>query len=205
MLDVPDLVVPAALSRRKKRSLQRREDLLRVALELAGRYGAGAVTFDLLARETQSPKSNAVQHFRSKEGLMLAIVEAAEHDFFERVVVPTSGLSAPVARIAALVDAWCADALARPGGCLLATLLHELDGAPGAPRDRLRQTVERLRHVIAVLVEDGHRRGDIAPDVSADDVFGAVLGVVLATNIGAQMGAPAAPARKTLLRFLLPA
>ena len=195
-----------ALGRRQLRSAQRKAMLLDHAVRLAGLYGASTVTFDELARVAATSKSNVVLHFRNKQGLTLAIIDDAERRFFADVVAPCSSASSLV-RLDALAELWMDWSMRTQGGCLMATLLHEFDAEQGVLRDRVCAFIERLRHVLVVLVDDGHRRGELASGVEADDVLFRLLAMTLAHNVTSRLINPAmslraAAAKASLLRQL---
>src|SRR5947209_692650 len=84
-------------------------------------------------------KSGLFAHFRSKQELQLATVEAASSLFAEQVTEPASQATNGLERLHRLVDGYLAylEVETFPGGCFFASTLAEMDTQPGAVRDRL--------------------------------------------------------------------
>ncbi|MFJ6015329.1 TetR/AcrR family transcriptional regulator [Streptomyces sp. NPDC092952] len=67
-------------NRRGRRS---REEILEVASRLMAERGYAATTLSELSRESGLPKSAVYHHFRSKAGLLSAVMEHGAHAFFQ--------------------------------------------------------------------------------------------------------------------------
>jgi AcrR family transcriptional regulator len=175
-------------TRRALRTAQRKDRLIEEAARMATRLGIKGLSFGDLAVAVGTSKSNLLLHFTNKSGLTLAIIDSAERSFFERVVLPTVALPSGLSRLTALADAWIEHTAISDGGCLLAALVHELDGCPGIERDRLAAVLARLRQVVDTAVEEGHRRNELAAGVSGATALFDLQGIILSLNIGVQMG-----------------
>jgi AcrR family transcriptional regulator len=78
-------------NRRGRRS---REEILEVASRLMAERGYAATTLSALSRESGLPKSAVYHHFRSKGGLLSAVMEHGAYAFFEHM---TQAQAAPPA------------------------------------------------------------------------------------------------------------
>lgn len=110
-------------------------------MRLATTDGLDRLSIGDLASHIGMSKSGLYAHFRSKEQLQLATIDAAE-ELFDEVVVEPAERSAPgLPRIVALADAFL-DHLERrvfPGGCFFACVSAELHARPGPVKDRIRE------------------------------------------------------------------
>lgn len=65
-----------------RRGRKSREEILEVASRLMAERGYTATSLSVLGAETGLPKSAIYHHFRSKSGLLSAVMERGLHDFF---------------------------------------------------------------------------------------------------------------------------
>src|SRR6516165_11998029 len=79
MIRVVEDVRPGTNSRGRRS----REEILEVASRLMAERGYAATTMSVLSQETGLPKSAIYHHFRSKAGLLSAVMARGAHDFFE--------------------------------------------------------------------------------------------------------------------------
>lgn len=118
---------------------QTHDAILQAAMRLASIEGLGSLTFGRLARELGMTKSGVFAHFRSRQHLQQATVDAAEQVFNREVVDP--GMAAPegLARLRGLCEAYLSYIERRvfPGGCFFAQLLAEFDAPEGPIHDDL--------------------------------------------------------------------
>jgi AcrR family transcriptional regulator len=117
--------------------IRTRETILREAARLATVEGLEGLSLGRLADAVGISKSGLFAHFRSKEELQLATIEAADHIFQAEVVDPALRAGAGIRRLRALCEAFLAH-LERgvfPGGCFFASVAAEIDTHPGPVRD----------------------------------------------------------------------
>ncbi len=116
-----------------------REMILAEALSQAVVVGLEGLSIGSLAEAMQMSKSGLFAHFKSKESLQLAVLEAAIALFTVRVVRPALAEDDPARRLERLflghLD-WI-EGDASVTGCLFITAIQEYDDRPGALRDRL--------------------------------------------------------------------
>lgn len=116
-----------------------RRAILQAAANLATTRGLEGLSLGELAKHIGMSKSGLFAHFKSKEELELATIEAAV-EIFQREVLATAG-PPPVglARVWELCEAFLGHLERRvfPGGCFFATVSAQLASRPGRPRDRV--------------------------------------------------------------------
>jgi AcrR family transcriptional regulator len=110
-------------------------------------------------------KSGLFAHFKSKEELQLATIEAANSLFTEQVTEPASGASNGIERLRRLTDGYLAylEIETFPGGCFFASTLAEMDTQPGPVRDRLVAFLGDWLGRIETAVRDAQTEGAIDP------------------------------------------
>lgn len=158
-----------------------RDQILRQAMRIASTQGLEGVTIGDLARRMELSKSGLFAHFRSKEKLQVAIVEATAETFVRRVVRPAIAQPRGEPRLVAIFENWLAWAsTALPGGCLFVAAATEFDDRPGAVRDSLvlrqKDWIATLSKAARLAQEEGHLRADVDPDQIAFEIHGFMLG-----------------------------
>ena len=126
---------------RKRRSDGERshDAILNEAARLATVEGIEGLSLARLADAVGMSKSGLFAHFKSKEELQLATVEAASAVFAEQVTEPASHAVTALERLRSLVERYLTylEVETFPGGCFFASTLAEMDTQPGPVRDRL--------------------------------------------------------------------
>ena len=116
-----------------------RQRILEAAAQLATVQGLDRLSIGELAAHIGMSKSGLYAHFRSKEELQLATIDAAEAIFDEVVVAPMYAAKPGIPAVLALADAFL-DHLGRrifPGGCFFACASAELQSRPGPVKERI--------------------------------------------------------------------
>lgn len=147
---------PAVSDGRRARGLRTREGILVEAVDLASLEGLESLTIGRLADRTSVSKSGLFAHFKSKEGLQLATVDAAAEIFTREVIFPARDLPAGIERLRAALDAWV-DYLRRdvfPGGCFFQAASLEFDSRGGPVRDRVAGAMRSWLEWLEKLAED---------------------------------------------------
>jgi AcrR family transcriptional regulator len=158
-----------------------RLQILDHAARLASRVGVGGLTIGVLADDLDLSKSGLFGHFRSKEGLQIAVLDHAAESFTATVVRPALQEPRGAPRMRALFERWLAwdrDGVL-PGGCVFVAAATELDDRPGAVRDRLvelqHQWIDVLGRTFRTGVEAGEFRAVADPAQFAQDLYGIML------------------------------
>lgn len=165
-----------------------RQEILRVAVELASTEGLEGLTIGRLADRVGISKGGLFRHFGAKEELQVATIDAAVELFRAAVIDPALAEPPGAARVRRLIDGWIASVQRPlfPGGCFLSAAAAELDGRPGPVRDRL---VEITRAWLGLLVEQlqiAHRTGELSGSDPAQLAF-RLHAYVLEANWAAQL------------------
>jgi len=141
--------------------------ILGAAMRLASIEGLGSLTFGRLARELGITKSGVFAHFRSKQQLQQATIDAAQDVFDREVLAP--GLAAPegLERLVCLCEAYLSyiERGVFPGGCFFAQLLAEFDAPEGPIHDRLVVGQRGWLGLLTGQIEIAQHRGELAPTV----------------------------------------
>lgn len=162
---------------------QTRKQILDAALIVASREGLGGLTIGELAKTVGMSKSGLFAHFRTKDALELAVLEAAVDRFVSAVIHPAFQKPRGEPRILALVENWVkfldgSDSL--PGGSVLISASVELDDRPGPARDFVqtaqRDLITNIEKSARIAVDVGHFREDLDCDQFAWSLYSFVLG-----------------------------
>lgn len=156
-----------------------RTAILEAASDAAATGGLRGLTIGSLATATGLSKSGLFAHFRSKEGLQLAVLAKTRDDFIDQVVRPALKAPRGEPRLQELFLRWIAwdD---QPGGCLFTAASSELDDEPGPVRDELARGENDWFDSIAQVVRGGIREGHLRPDLDADQFAYEMQGILLA-------------------------
>lgn len=102
------------------------------------------------------PKTGPPGHFRSKEDLQLATIDAAAEMFDREVMQPGRAAPPGVRRVLSYCEA-CFQYLERavfPGGCFFVAAAAELDAKKGPVRDHLREAYSRILQGLVDVVRE---------------------------------------------------
>jgi len=159
-----------------------REEILRVAMRKASRYGLEGISIGSLARAVGMSKSGLFAHFGSKEELQKAVMTRARQAFLNNVLNPAIEQPRGEPRIRALFARWLdwMSASRLPGGCLFAATAWEFDDRPGPVRDVVAREVADLHAVLEkasrIAVDEGHFRADLDTEQFAYEAHAILLG-----------------------------
>ena len=146
-----------------------RQEILRLAMDLASAEGLEGLSIGRLAHELQMSKTGIFSHFGSKEQLQLATVEAAKQVFLEQIVKPALKDSRGKARLQAMLENWIGyvERIVFRGGCFFAAASAEFDSRPGPVRDEIASLTKAwlmaLQDEIAFARSSGEMEGSVDP------------------------------------------
>jgi AcrR family transcriptional regulator len=147
-----------------------RQAILHAATELATVVGLDGLSIARLAERVGMSKSGLFAHFRSKEDLQMATIDAAAEMFHREVWQPGMAAPAGVRRVFSLCEAFFAylERAVFPGGCFFVAAAAELDAKQGPVRDHLREVYSRLLETLAGVIREAQVLGEIdrAEDVA---------------------------------------
>ncbi|MER6298896.1 TetR/AcrR family transcriptional regulator [Kitasatospora sp. NPDC001539] len=180
-----------------------RERIVSTAVNQASSQGLSGLTIGSLAETLDMSKAGVVGPFGSRAALQLAALASAVEMFTQEVVAPARTAEPGLPRLHAVIDAWC-DYLAAspfPNGCFVTAASCELDGRPGALRDRIHDTVTRWRRFLAEEIAAARAAGDLGADADTDDLVSLLSGIAMAANQEIQLlgdGTAATRARRLM-------
>ena len=140
-----------------------RAAILHEAARLATVDGLDGLSLAHLANAVGMSKSGLFAHFRSKQELQLATVEAASAIFDEQVIEPAGEAPPGVTRLKAYIERFLAhvEEGVFPGGCFFVSAVSELDAHPGPVRDGAMAFSQRWLGLLAAEVANGQAAGEI--------------------------------------------
>jgi AcrR family transcriptional regulator len=163
---------PRPARRRRSDGDRSRAAILHEAARLATVDGLDGLSLSHLADAVGMSKSGLFAHFRSKEELQLATVEAASAIFEEEVIEPTGETAAGVPRLRAYVERFLdhVEQGVFPGGCFFVSAVSELDTHPGPVRDGAMAFSQRWLALLAEQVAAGQAAGELDPGADPQQV-----------------------------------
>ena len=140
-----------------------RRAILNAATELATVEGLDGLSIGRLAEHVGMSKSGLFAHFRSKEELQVATIDAAAEMFDREVWQPGRAAPAGVRRVLSLCEGFFSylERAVFPGGCFFVAAAAELDAKKGPVRDHLREVYSRLLQELAAVVREAQLLGEI--------------------------------------------
>src|SRR6185295_6977701 len=129
-------------------------------------------------------KSGLYAHFKSKEELELATIDAAAEIFVNDVIrrVPDSVRGA--ARIMALSEAFFQHLVRRvfPGGCFFATVAAQLAPRPGRARDRVSKLQQEWMAQFLAALSQARDDGEIQADADLEQLVFEITAMLFRAN-----------------------
>lgn len=149
-----------------------RAAILHEAARLATVDGLDGLSLAHLADAVGMSKSGLFAHFRSKQELQLATVEAASAIFDEQVIDPAGAASPGVARLRAYVERFLGHLQdgVFPGGCFFVSAVSELDSHPGPVRDGAMAFSQRWLGLLADEVAAAQTAGELDPGADPQQI-----------------------------------
>lgn len=155
--------------------------ILEHGCRLASVQGLGDMTIGVLSADVQMSKSGLYAHFRSKEALQLAVLDAVADRFVAAVVDPAEEAGSPLSRLRRLLDLWVSwTASSLPGGCLLLSAVAEFDDQPGKVRDRIAALHQSWRTLLESVIAEAASDGELDRLTDAGQLAFELTGAVLA-------------------------
>lgn len=173
-------------SGRKPRAdgLASRHAILDAACKLATTHGLEGLSIGELAEHIGMSKSGLYAHFKSKEELQLATIDAAIAIFNADVLEPAQKSRPGLARVNALVEAFL-DHLRRrvfPAGCFFATVAAQLAARPGRARDKIVAVQQSWAGEFAMALEQARDNGAIATSVDRAQLVFEIMAMLFLVN-----------------------
>ncbi|WP_028799475.1 TetR/AcrR family transcriptional regulator [Streptomyces sp. 142MFCol3.1] len=185
-----------------------RDRIIESALALASAEGLEGLTIGHLATELEMSKAGVIGHFGSKEGLQLAVLDAATERFRLRVPARARGARPGTERLTRAFDEWI-DYMSQDeghGGCFLTSAAVEYDGRPGAVRDRVLDALDAWSAYVKAELDTAVENRELPERTDVEQLAFELNGVALAANQSIQLHRdPQAPtrARRAVARLLI--
>ena len=177
---------PSTLTVRKPRDdgLKSRHAILDAAARLATTHGLEGLSIGELAQHIGMSKSGLYAHFKSKEELELATIDAAAEIFVNDVIRRVPDSVRGVARVIALSEAFFQHLERRvfPGGCFFATVAAQLAPRPGRARDRVSKLQEEWIGQFIAALRQACDDGEIHSNADLDQLAFEITAMLFRAN-----------------------
>jgi TetR/AcrR family transcriptional repressor of nem operon len=168
-----------------------RERAVATAADLFIRRGLAQTSMDDVVRESGVAKSNIYYHFKSKEELLLAVVEHHIQAFEQGVIEPLLRQPevSPMDALRRFLEALTTELTGRncEGACPFISLTMQVSSTNAAVRGRVAQFFTdqtiRLEPLIRAAMHQGEIRGDIDPADASGLLMSAVEGSLFLAEI----------------------
>jgi AcrR family transcriptional regulator len=162
-----------------------RQAILAAAAELATIEGLDGLSIARLAEHVGMSKSGVFAHFRSKEELQLATVDAAREIYDREVSEPALQAPEGLPRLEAALEAFLVHLERRvfPAGCFFLSAASELEVKHGPVRDHLRAHYAELLDGFAETVRQAQERGELDPEADTQQIVFELDSFLIGANI----------------------
>jgi AcrR family transcriptional regulator len=175
-----------------------RQRILEAGLVIASAEGLEGLTIGRLAVELEMSKAGVLGHFGTKEGLQLAVIEAATAMFVREVPERARGVARGLPYLRAAGEAWISylERELLPGGCFFTAAAAEFDGRDGPVRDAIVRADQLWQRELRLNIWRAVSLAELPPDTDIDQLLYEIVAIMLALNHFLQLhGDRQAPAR----------
>jgi AcrR family transcriptional regulator len=176
---------PAETARKvREDGLKSRRAILDAAARLATCHGLQELSIGELAQHIGMSKSGLYAHFKSKEELELATIDAAAEVFENDVIRQVPESPRGTARVMALAEAFLQHLARRvyPGGCFFATVGAQLAARPSRARDRVAQLQAAWIAQFIAALRQACDDGEIQRDFDLDQLAFEITAMLFRAN-----------------------
>lgn len=169
----------------QKKSHKTRDLIVSTALEQAATVGLEGISLGGIAAAVGMSKSGLFAHFKSKEDLQLAVIDAALVLFQAMVIAPALQNPKGLPRLRALYNHYL-DWMAGSSGlatCPFAVFIQEYDARPGAIRDLLVKSEVQWRETLAEFAAAAIRSGHLEETISPTQLTFELIGVAFSFQV----------------------
>jgi len=169
---------------RRSKGQSSRETILLTATKLATIKGLSGSSLGDLAAEVGMSKSGLYAHFKDKEELELAMIEAAAVIFDREVFQPAMATNGGIERLRVAANSYLSHLEHRvfPGGCFFATVAAELNTRPGPARDQVFEVINRWLSLLKQCILEAQEIGEIDPKTEVTQAAFEIEAMLLAAN-----------------------
>lgn len=162
-----------------------RTRILDQALCLASRLGLDGLTLGVLAESLQLSKSGLYAHFRSKEALILAVLDHTKQRYVSHAASYMQGKAKGLERLRAYVAAWF-DWIALPSlpaGCPILGASFEVEDLDGPTREYIVKATHASRDRLAHVIREAIATGELSQELPMDQVLFEMRGIALSFHV----------------------
>jgi len=177
-------IAPLAARKPRADGVESRHAILDAAARLATTHGLDGLSIGELASHIGMSKSGLYAHFKSKEELELATIDAAAEIFENDVIRKIPESLRGIARVTALSEAFF-EHLARrvyPGGCFFATVAAQLAPRPGRARDRVMQLQGAWVAQFTAALRQARDDGELPPEADLEQLVFEITAMMFRSN-----------------------
>jgi AcrR family transcriptional regulator len=160
---------------------QRRREIVTAALDLLGEGGIMAASTTEIAARVGLTQSGLFKHFKNKEEILRAAMDAIGERVGERVAHAAMSSATSLQRLRAVIESYLDVAAELPA---LTALLFggesRTEGALAFLRAAIQVRFDRLRDVLEDLLRQGVRNGELGPAVDVEAAALLLVGVAQA-------------------------
>lgn len=155
--------------------VDRRDSILRAAIEIFGRDGYNHATIEAIANELFVTKAAVYHYFTSKQDILDAICERSSTATYDAVMAARAAGGEPEAQLRSMLSAWALACMNEPGFNVL--MRHFDDVSPG-----VRETVQRRGKDVDIAFRETVAGGVSAGVFEPPDLHITVFGMLGALN-----------------------
>lgn len=180
-----------------------RERILASGLDILSKDGLAGVSLGALAEQVGMSKSGLFAHFRTKDAVQIALLDAALELGSRQTGTAAEAAAPGLPRLTAVFRAWCgwAARAGLPGGCPLAAAMFEMDDGGGAIRDRLVAIERAWREQLFGYVHAAVAAGHLRTDLDLDQFVWELNGIYLAHHVSERFHRSADAGQRARIAF----
>ncbi|MDI6852611.1 MAG: TetR/AcrR family transcriptional regulator [Deltaproteobacteria bacterium] len=164
-----------------------KERIIYESLRLFSRNGFLNTSISDIMDAAKISKGGFYNHFKTKEDLLLAVLDEARKVWRDRNLAGVDDILQPMAKIKKLLenyrDRYLKDEEALPGGCIFLTLSVELDPQEFPAAREITDGFDRVRRLLNRLLEQAKESGELRREVDtaavAEMLFAGLLGAAV--------------------------
>ena len=149
---------------------RRRDEILSAAADLSTAEGLEGLSFSRIAEEVGLTKAGVAAHFKSKEALQLAVVDAAAAAYAAPLVGAAKNSEPGLPRLRALAIAWFKhlETIDYRGGCFFGSAGLAFAGRPGRVHDAIASHTRNFLQTLEEQARLAARLGELSPNTSPE-------------------------------------
>lgn len=146
-----------------------RAEVIQRTAELMNQRGFLAASMGAVVEATGLQKGGLYRHFESREALAHEAFDFAVGQVRDRLLAAVGSATRAPDRLLAMLDAYgdSGNDVPLPGGCPIMNTAIEADHADPALRERAQAAMQAWQGMVARIVDDGMRRGELRAGVDA--------------------------------------